>query len=221
MRGMEPLNALQKERSAPGHSQQDGAAVNRTYRSPHGSGTPEDSPPKISRMQSKKASTVPKKVPKKSKSLSSANANPWDALPREVQPDIGNWDKKVGETTESLVDIQDQPKIYEIRDRTLEVPTHPCVLELHTVRVVRTPHGDERQLHLKMRVICGRKEVIADVVVDTGAEVSLVRNGLFPDTCLNSSDRPVRLKVAHGGIMRGEAPEAELGPEFWEHDQLD
>ena len=85
-----------------------------------------------------------------------------EALPREVKVDIGNWDKKVGETTESPVDWQDEPKNYEIRDHMLEVLMHPYVLELHAVRVVRTLHGDERQLHLKVRVMCGQKEVIAD-----------------------------------------------------------
>ena len=65
------------------------------------------------------------------------------------------------------------------------------------------------------------KEVVADVLVDTGAEVSLVRNGLIPDTCLKSSDQPVRLKVANGRIMGGGAREAKLGLECWEHDRLD
>ena len=69
--------------------------------------------------------------------------------------------------------------------------------------------------------MCGRKEVIADVLVDTRAQVSLVRNGLFPDTCLKSSDRPVRLKVANGWIIGGGAREAELGLDFREHDRLD
>ena len=82
------------------------------------------------------------------------------------------------------MDWHDQPRIYEIRDHTLEVLMHPSVLELHAVRVVRTPHGDERQLHLKVRVNCGQGEVVADILVDTGVQVSLVRKGLFPDTCL-------------------------------------
>ena len=186
MWGMEALKALQSERSAswPGDSQQDGAAVDQTLRGPHGSGTPEDSPPKISGIQSKKASTVPKKVPEEPKPLSSTSANPWDALPKAVQVDIGSRDKKVGETAESPVDGQDQPKVYEIRDHTLEVLMHPSLLELYAVRVVRTSHGNERQLHLKVRRTCGEKEVIADVLVDTGAQVSLVRNGLFPDTTI-------------------------------------
>ena len=223
MRGMEALKALQNERSAPwpADSQQEGAAVDRIERSPHGSGTPENFPPKISGIQSKKASTVPKKVPKEPKPLSSTSANAWDALRREVQVAIGSSDKKAGKTTESPLDGQDQPKIYEIRDHTLKVLMHPSVLELHAVRVVRTPHGDERQLHLKVRVICGRKEVIADVLVDTGAQVNLVRNELFPDTCLKSSDRPVCLKVADGGIMGGGGREAELRLQFLEQDRLD
>ena len=164
---------------------------------------------------------MPKKVLKEPKPLSSTSANPWDALPREVQLDIGSWDKKVEETTESPVDGQDEPKIYEIHDHTWELLMHPSVLELHVVTGVCTPHGNERQLHLKVRVMCGRKEVIADVLVDTGAQVSLVQNGLFPDTCVKSSDRPVRLKVANGRVMRGGAREAELGLEFWEHDRWD
>ena len=34
------------------------------------------------------------------------------------------------------MDRQDQPKIYIIRDHTLEVLMHPDVLELHAARVV-------------------------------------------------------------------------------------
>ena len=68
---------------------------------------------------------------------------------------------------------------------------HPDVLELHAVRVVHTPHGDERQLHLKVRVRCGREEKVVDVLVDTGAQVSLVRRGLFKEEFLQPSRRPV------------------------------
>ena len=94
---------------------------------------------------------MPKKAPEEPKPLSFATPNPWSALPREVYVGKG-CGKKEGATTESPVDGQDQPKIYTIRDHTLEVLMHPDVLELHAVRVVRTPHGNERQLHLKVRV---------------------------------------------------------------------
>ena len=97
---------------------------------------------------------------------------------------------------------------------------HPDVLELHAVRVVHTPHGDELQLHLKVRVRCGQEELVVDVLVDTGAQVSLVRKGLFKEESLQPSCRPVRLKVANGEIMGGGTHEATISMEFWEHERL-
>ena len=128
--------------------------------------------------------------------------------------------KKEGATTESPVDGQDQPRIYTIRDHTLEVLMHPDVLELHAVRVVHTLQGDERQLHLKVRVLCGQEELVVDVLVDTGAQVSLVRGGLFKEESLQPSRRPVRLKVANGEIMGGGTHEGTIRMEFWEHERL-
>ena len=162
---------------------------------------------------------MPKKAPEEPKPLSFATPNPWSALPREVHVGTGHG-KKEGATTESPLDGQDQPKIYTIRDHTLEVLMHPDVLELHAVRVVHTPHGDERQLHLKVRVRCGREEKVVDVLVDTGAQVSLVRRGLFKEEFLQPSRRPVRLKVANGEIMGGGTHEATISMEFWEHERL-
>ena len=97
---------------------------------------------------------------------------------------------------------------------------HPDVLELHAVRVVHTPHGDERQLHLKVRVRCGQEELVVDVLVDTGAQVSLVRRGLFKEESLQPSRRPLRLKVANGEIMGGGTHEATISMESWEHERL-
>ena len=73
---------------------------------------------------------MPKMAPEEPKPLSFATPNPWSALPREVHVGTGHG-KKEGATTESPVDGQDQPKIYTIRDHTLEVLMHPDVLELH------------------------------------------------------------------------------------------
>ena len=162
---------------------------------------------------------MPKKAPEEPKPVRFAPSNPWSALPREVYVGKGRG-KKEGATTESPVDGQDQPKIYTIREHTLEVLMHPDVLELHAVRVVHTPHGDERQLHLKVRVRCGQEELVVDVLGDTGAQVSLVRRGLFKEESLQPSRRPVRLKVANGEIMGGGTHEATISMEFWEHERM-
>ena len=218
----EDLKNLQERMGSqrPGDSQHDGAAVNRTYRSPHGDGTLELSPPQISKIEKKKVPMVPKRAPEEPRKLNFASPSPWNTLPSEVHMDLGRTQINDGETTESPVDRHDQPKIYTIRDHTLEVLMHRSVLELHALRVVHTPHGDEWQLHLKVRVRCGKKEVIADVLVDTGAQVSLVRKGLFSEEFLKPSRRPVRLKVANDKIMGGGTHEATIGMELWEHDHL-
>ena len=163
---------------------------------------------------------VPKRAPEEPRKLTFASPSPLNTLPREVHMDSGRTQINDGETTESPVDGHDQPKIYTIRDHTLEVLMHPSVLELHAVRLVHTPHGDERHLYLKVRVRCGKKEVIADVLVDTGAQVSLVLKGLFLEEFLMPSRRPVRLKVATGEIMGGGTHKATIGMEFREHDRL-
>ena len=162
---------------------------------------------------------MPTKAPEEPKPLSYVTRNPWSALPREVYVGKGRG-KKEGATTESPDDGQDQPRIYTIRDHTLEVLMHPDVLELHAVRVVHTPQGDERQLHLKVRVRCGQEELVLDVLVDTAAVVSLVRRGLFKEESPEPSRRPVRLKVANGEIMGGGTQEATISMEFSEHERL-
>ena len=162
---------------------------------------------------------MPKKAPEEPKPLSFVTPNPWSALPREVYVGKGRG-KKEGATTESPPDGQEKPRIYTIRDHTLEVLMHPDVLELHAVRVVHTPQGNERPLHLKVRVQCGQQEFVLDVLVDTGAQVSLVRRGLFKEESLQPSRRPVGLKVANGEIMGGGTHEATISMDFPEHERL-
>ena len=163
---------------------------------------------------------VPKRAPEEQSKVSFASPIPWNTLPREVHMDLGRTQINDGETTESPVDGNDQPKIYTMRDHVLEVLMHPSVQELHAARVVHTPHGDEWQLYLKVRVRCVRKEVIADVLVDTGAKVSFVRKAFFWEEFLKPSRRPVRLKVANGEIMGADTHEATINMELWEHDRL-
>ena len=55
--------------------------------------------------------------------------------------------------------------------------------------------------------------------MDTGAQVSLVRRGLFKEEPLQPSRRPVRLKVSNGEIVGGGTREATISMEFWEHER--
>ena len=218
----EDLKSLQERMGSQGagDSQHDGAAVNRTLRSPHRDGTPEVSPPQISKIEREKVPMVPKRLPEEPSTQSFAGPSPLNTLPREVHMDLGHTQIKDRETTESPVDGHDQPKIYTIRDRTLEVLMHPSVLELHAVKAVHTTHADKWQLHLKVRVPCGKREGIADVFVDTGAKVSFVRRGLFSDEFLKPSWKPVRLKTGNGKIMGGGTLEGTIVMKFGEHDRL-
>ena len=60
----------------------------------------------------------------------------------------------------------------------------------------------------------------ADVLVDTGAKVSLVQKGLFSEEFLKPSQRYVRVKVANGKILGAGTHEATIGMECGEHDRL-
>ena len=98
----------------------------------------------------------------------------------------------------------------------MELLERPEILSLHAVRRV----GRERQLHLKVRALCGEVEKVFDVLVDTGAQVSLVKAGLLPPECLTDSRKPVRLKVANGQYMVGGTKEAAIGLQFVNHREL-
>ena len=57
-------------------------------------------------------------------------------------------------------------------------------------------------------------ERVFNVLVCTGAQVSMVRTGLLPPECLTTSRRPVRLKVANCQYMVGGTKEAEIALQF-------
>ena len=75
-------------------------------------------------------------------------------------------------------------------------------------------------MHLKVRALCGEVEKVFDVLVDTGAQVSLVKAGLLLPECLTDSRKPVRLKVANGHYMVGGTREAAIGLQFVNHREL-
>ena len=96
-------------------------------------------------------------------------------------------------------DGQPEPIVHDLHQSLVELLERPEILSLHAVRRI----GRERQLHLKVRALCGEVEKVFDVLVDTGAQVSLVKAGLLPAECLTDSRKPVRLKVANGQYMVG------------------
>ena len=58
------------------------------------------------------------------------------------------------------------------------------------------------------------------MLVDTGAQVSLVKAGLLPPECLTDSRKPVRLKVANGKYIVGATKEAAIGLQSVNHREL-
>ena len=113
-------------------------------------------------------------------------------------------------------DGQPEPIVHDLHQSLVELLERPDILSLHAVRRV----GRERQLHFKVRALCGEMEKVFDVLVDTGAQVSLVKAGLLPPECLTDSRKPVRLKVAKGQYMVGGTKEAAIGLQFVNHREL-
>ena len=113
-------------------------------------------------------------------------------------------------------DGQPEPIVHDLHQSLVELLGRPEILSLHAMRRV----GRERQLHLKVRALCGEVEKVFDVLVDTGAQVSLVKAGLLSPECYIDSRKPVRLKVANGQYMVGGTKEAAIGLQFVNHREL-
>ena len=73
-----------------------------------------------------------------------------------------------------------EPVTHDLHQSLVELLERPEILSSHAVRRV----GRERQLHLKMRALCGEVERVFNVLVDTGAQVSLVKAGLLLQSVL-------------------------------------
>ena len=73
---------------------------------------------------------------------------------------------------------------------------------------------------MKARVSTGGREQVLDVLVNTGAQISLVKTSLLPRDSVRPSQRPVRLKVANGQYMSGCTREAMLTLDFINDEEL-
>ena len=111
---------------------------------------------------------------------------------------------------------QKEPTTHRLYQPLVELLRKPDILGLHAVRQI----GREKQLHLRVKVTVGGVEMVLDVLVDTGAQVSLVKAGLLPREHVRPSSRPVRLKVANGQYMSGGTREATLSLDFIKHSEL-
>ena len=80
--------------------------------------------------------------------------------------------------------------------------------------------GRERQLHLKIGALCREVAWVFNVLIDGGAQVSLVEVGLLPPESLTAIQRPVRLKVANCQYMVGGMKEADIALQFMNHHEL-
>ena len=78
--------------------------------------------------------------------------------------------------------------------------------------------GGKRQLHLKIRALCGEVEKVFHTLVDNGPQDSLVKAGLLRPECLTTSRRPVRPRAANGQYLV--AKEAEIPLQFLNHGEL-
>ena len=108
------------------------------------------------------------------------------------------------------------PVTYTLYEHLIELLEAPEKLELLAVRLV----GGERQLHSRLRVTCQGVERLVSVLPDSGAQVSLVKTGLFPASCIKTSPNPVRLKVANGQYTGGGRTEVHREMEFLNHEEL-
>ena len=153
-------------------------------------------------------SSGPTKVPSEGKNPctrpSFATKNVFDVL-QDLSESIGG---SPGPQLDAA-DGQPEPIVHDLHQSLIELLERQEILSLHAVRRV----GRERQLHLKVRALCGEVAKVFDVLVDTGAQVSLVKAGLLPPEA-------VRLKVANGQYMVGGTKEAAIGVQFVNHREL-
>ena len=140
-----------------------------------------------------------------------ATKNVFDAL-QDLSKSIRGSPRPHPEAADGLL----EPITHDLLQSLNELLERPEILSLHTVR----PVCRERQRQLKIRALCGEVERVFNLLVDTGAQVSLVKAGLLPPECLTASRRPIRLKVANGQYMVEGTKEAEIALQFVKHRRL-
>ena len=109
-----------------------------------------------------------------------------------------------------------EPISQGLHELLIQLLERPNIINLHAVCRV----GHQRQLYLKIPALCQEVKRVFNVLVDTGAQVNLVKAGLLQPECLTKSRRPVRLEVANGQYMVGGTKEAAIVLQFVNHREL-
>ena len=105
---------------------------------------------------------------------------------------------------------------YLLHQSLIQLQKRPEILSLHDV----CRAGRRRQLHLKIRALCGKVEEVLHVLVNTGAQDSLVQAELLRPQCLTTSRRPVRPRAAKCQYLVGGTKEAEIRLQVVNHGEL-
>ena len=106
--------------------------------------------------------------------------------------------------------LETGPTQYCLPTWITEILMRPVTLELHAIRRVGKHCGVRR----------ADEEQIFEILVDTGAQVSLVRSGLLSFRSLWRSAAPVSPRVDKSDIMEGGLDEAEISLELVCQEQL-
>ena len=118
---------------------------------------------------------------------------------------------------ESALDVDEATTALETQPTGYCLPSRITEILMNPIRRV----GKHRQLHLNFRgVSSAGEERIFEILVDTGAQVSLVRRRLLSSRSLRRSAAPVTLRLANRECMEGRLKEAEISLEFVRHTQL-
>ena len=59
------------------------------------------------------------------------------------------------------------------------------------------------QLLLTMHIIIGKEDRVVKALIDTGAQVSIIRHGLLPESVFKQAKKPLMLKTANGEALSG------------------
>ena len=91
----------------------------------------------------------------------------------------------------------------------------PIVIDISATRIIRAPGMQDD--NLRIRAVGFASEEVRPfvmVLIDTGAQVSLIRRGIIPSEMFRKSPKPVRLVAAGKQVMHGGDREVELHLQF-------